>query len=190
MSDIDTLPYTPTERFNNVNTLYGNHFRFFLVNWPDVEFNTQSVSIPAITSGSPNFATPFASLPQVGDHLHYGTFDLVFLLDRTFQTYFSLYYWMRGYGKPHSYEEAKAFQDAMKTRVATNRPQLRELEKTRAVLTILQPDTNAPIAEIQYEDVFPTALGELTFETTQSQPSLLTGRVTFATSDFHINLTS
>ncbi len=190
MPDVDLIPYDPTQTFNNVNNLYSNHFRFTLLQWPDVSFDVQTVTVPNVTSHAPEYPNPFTVLPQTGDHLKYGTFDVVYLMDKQFKSYFSLYYWMRGYGFPHSYDEVTAFLDAQRARSHVARPQVRELEKTTAVLSILQPDTNSIIAEIVYDDVFPVALGELNFETNQSAPNVLTGRVTFVTSDFHVRLTS
>jgi len=189
-NDVDTIAYVPTPTFTNVNSLYGNHFKFTLLNWPDVTFDTQSITIPSVTAAMQQYPNPFVTLPQVGDHLHYGTFDVVYLMDKAFNTYFSLYYWIKGYGFPHSYDEIAAFRAAQAARTPNPRPQVRELEKTRALLSILQADTNSTVAEIQYEDVFPIAIGEVTFETTQSDAPLLTGRVTFATSDFHVVLKS
>jgi hypothetical protein len=189
MADDFNQPYQPEARHTNVNSLYGNHFRFDLESLPDVTFFVQSVSIPSVMSSVVDQPNPFVVLPQVGDHLKYNPFDVVYVIDSKFKNYFSLYYWLKGYGFPHSYEERAAFLDNRRNQVPNPRPQIRELDKTRAILSILQPDTNSTIATIHYFDVFPTAIGSVEFTTTDSEPPLLVSRVTFALSDFEIHLT-
>ena len=185
----DIQNYEPEIRHNNVNSLYGNHFRFDIEGFPDVSFFVQSVSVPSVISGTQNQPNPFTNIPQVGDHLKYNAFDVTFVVDAKMKNYFSIYYWMKGYGFPHQYEERLAFLNARRQQVANPRPQIRELDKTHAILSILQPDTNSVIAEIRYHEIFPTALGSLEFSTTDSEPPLLTSRVTFELSDFDIHLT-
>lgn len=189
MSENFNQEYLPDVRHNNVNSLYANHFRFELEGLPDMSFFAQQVTVPSVISGTQDQPNPFTALPQVGDHLKYSSFDVVYVIDAKFKNYFSLYYWMKGYGFPHSYDEVVQFQHTRRQQVANPRPQVRELEKTRAVLYILQPDTNSVIASVHYNDVFPTAIGSLEFTTQDGEPPLLTSRVTFCLSDFDIHLT-
>ena len=41
--------------------------------------------------------------------MNYGQFTVTYLVDASFKTYFSLYYWMKGYGFPHNFEEVTRF---------------------------------------------------------------------------------
>jgi hypothetical protein len=182
-------PYVPEQRHNNVNSLYNNHFKFDLEGLPDVTFYTQHVSVPSVLSGTMDAPNPLLALPQVGDHLKFSAFDIVFVIDAKFKNYYSLFYWMKGYGFPHDTDETLSFETTRRQQIANPRPVIREIQTTRALLSILQPDTSTIVATIHYSDVFPTSLGSLEFSTTDAEPQLLTARCTFVTSDFDIHLT-
>lgn len=177
------------QRFTNTNGLYGNHFRFHLDGLPHLTFFAQSVALPSVMSVSVDRGTPFTKIRETGDALNFGTFDVSYLIDAQFYTYFSLYYWLRGYGFPNSYEDIKQFQEQRKQRIMNPRPQFREVHKTNALLSILQPDTETTLVEIQYTDVFPVAIGELRFETTDGDAPQLHAAVTFACTMFDVVLT-
>lgn len=172
-------PYEPTARFTNTNYLYGNHFRFTVMGLPDLTYFVQSVSVPSLALSTTLRPTPFTEIKEVGDHVRHGDFNVTYLIDAGFQTYYSLYNWMNGYGFPHSYEEIKEFQAARRTRVPIPYPQRKDLEKTLAVLHILQPDTEAILVEMRFIDCFPAAIGSLEFSTMDSEPPIMKTSVTF-----------
>lgn len=123
---------------------------------------------------------------QTGDHLQYSTFDVSYLVDAKFKNYFSLYYWMKGYGFPHSFEEVVRFREKQRTVVGNVRATPVNLERTSAVLSVLLPDTSAIVAEILLEDVFPIALGPVDFRTTDLDNLALRATCTFSCSSFEI----
>jgi hypothetical protein len=178
--------YEPSTHFEHQNGLYGNHFRFVLEALPDLTFFAQSINIPGITIPVVPRANPFVKIPETGDHLDYGQFTVSYLIDGAFKTYQSLYWWIRGYGFPHSYEEVKAFRETRAKRIGNVRPQVKDLEKTLATLFVLQPDTEKIIAEVHYTDVFPTTLGEVEFSTTDGDAPVLKTVVSFAFTDFEL----
>lgn len=182
----DILTYEPTACFDNANGLYGNHFRFVIEALPDLTFFAQGVNLPSIIATAVNRPTPFIQVKEVGDHLTYSTFDVSYMIDASFKTYTSLLWWLQGYGFPHSYEDVRAFRETRAKRIAIPRPHVHDLEKTRATLYILQPDTDQIIVEVQFLDVFPTALGQLDFTTIDSEAPLLKATATFACTMFDV----
>jgi hypothetical protein len=182
-------PYEPSTRFEQQNGLYGNHFRFTLEALPDLTFFAQAITIPSITSGPVNRATPFTSIREVGDHLNYSNFTVSYLIDGAFKTYSSLYWWLKGYGFPHSYDEVLSFRETRAKRVAMPNPQVKDLEKTSASLLVLQPDTEKIIAEFQFIDVVPTGLSDLQFGTMEHDAPVLKATVTFECTAFELMLT-
>jgi hypothetical protein len=180
--------YVPTDRFQSVQNLLPNHFRFVIDALPDLSFFTQQVNLPDLMSGTPKQHTPFTTIPQVGDHLEFGSLSVSYMLDAAFKTYFSLFYWMRGYGFPRSYDDIANFITARKSRMGNPKPLLRDVVTTNAVLYITQPDTDSTVAEIQFSDVFPTQLSSLQFETGHGDEPLK-AQVTFSYTDFHVHLT-
>ena len=182
--------YVPTTRFENVATLLGNHFKFVIDGLPDLTFFAQSVTIPHIITGVAKRGNPFTDIPEVGDHLQFTPFSVGYLIDNSFKTYFSLFYWLKGYGFPTSYQDILDFNESRRRRLPNPKPIDREIQKTNATLTVLQPDNDSAVAEIFFEDVFPTALGEVAFHTTESEPLLLKTMVTFNYTDFQVKLTN
>lgn len=190
MSDTDNPQYEPSQRFENVTTLLGNHYRFVLDALPDLTFFVQSFTMPTVMAAVAQRPNPFTSIPEVGDHLTFGTFNVSYLVDNRFKTYFSLFYWLKGYGFPTSYQDILDFEAARMKQVPNPRPRPRELQKTNATLTVLQPDNDTAVAEVFFYDVFPSALGELAFETVESKPAMLKTLATFHYTDFNIRLTN
>ena len=188
MNDLSQDAYVPSIRPTNVNTLLSNHFKFTLEALPDLTFFAQSFNVPAVTGVAVPRETPFRRINEVADHLTFGSFDVSYKVDAAFKTYYSLYWWMCGYGFPRSYEEVAAFRAARAERTANPRPLIRELEKTTATLYVLQPDTNSTVVTIRFEDVFPITLGELRFESTDSEPLEVKCQVTFACNGFDVIL--
>lgn len=186
--DLSQAEYAPRLTQNNVGTLLNNHFKFVLEGLPDLTFFAQSIQIPLVQSTEVVRGTPFRHIKETGDHLTYSSFDVTFKVDLALKTYYSIYWWMCGYGFPRSYNEIKEFRAARASRIANPRPVVHELEKTTASVYLLAPDTNATIATFRFEDVFPIALGEMQFESTDSEPLEVKTRVTFATNGFDIIL--
>lgn len=182
-------PYEPSNRFEQQNGLYGNHFRFVLEHLPDLTFFAQSISVPSITSGPVNRPNPFTSIREVGDHLNYSNFTVSYLIDGSFKTYASLYWWLKGYGFPHSYDEVKQFRETRAKRLGMPRPQVKDIERTSAILFVLQPDTEKVIAEYHFIDVVPTGLSDLQFDTTSSDATVLKATATFECTAFELVLT-
>ena len=182
--------YDPTRSHQETNTLYGNHYRFAIERLPDLTFFVQSVSTPNVSGAVAGQANPYAVINHPGDHLTYGTFTVTYMVDASFKTYFSLYYWMKGYGFPHDFDEVKRFRAKQ---LANDRvsPQAQpiELEKTTALITILTPDTASIVAEINITDVFPTELTCLELASTNTDAPVLTATATFSCSTFDVTLT-
>jgi len=182
--------YDPTRSHQTTNTLYGNHYRFAIERLPDLTFFVQSVSSPTVSGGVAAQTNPFAVINHPGERLTYGTFNVTYMVDASFKTYFSLYYWMKGYGFPHDFDEVKRFRakQLLNKRVSPHAQPI-DLEKTTALITILTPDTASIIAEINIDDVFPTELTSLDFTSTNAEAPVLTTTATFSCSTFDVTLT-
>lgn len=180
--------YQPSGRFDNVNTLLNNHFKFVIASLPDVTFFAQSIEIPPVSIAAVRRPSPFSAIAEVGDMFRFDPFNVSYAIDNHFKTYFSLFYWMKGYGFPQSYDDIAEFKSFRERQLANPAPKRREIEKTNATLYILQPDTDQTLAEVRYEDVFPSAIGPVTFSTTTGQPEMARTIATFTYTDFDVVL--
>jgi len=180
--------YQPTKRFENQNLLYGNHFRFNMEALPDLSFYAQDCTVPMLSVPPAKTPNPFTVIPQVGDHIEFGTFEVVFLVDAQFKTYFSLYYWLRGYAFPHSYDDLQGFARFRRQQLGNPHPAQPDIFKTHGVVLLLKPDTDTTLAEIEFTDIFPTALSGFRLTTTASEPPQVSVTATFAYTTFDIHL--
>ena len=182
--------YDPTRSHQETNTLYGNHYRFAIERLPDLTFFVQSVATPNVTGAVSGQVNPFAVINHPAERLTYGTFTVTYMVDASFKTYFSLYYWMKGYGFPHNFDEVKRFRAKQLTdrRIGPHTKPI-DLEKTTASISILTPDTASIVAEINMEEIFPTELSSLEFTSTNTEAPVLTTTATFSCSTFDVTLT-
>jgi hypothetical protein len=180
--------YDPSVRFTNTNFLLSNHFRFIITDLPDLTFYVQSVQLPDVSSITSNRPNPFTTIPEVGDHLNFSPLQITYLVDTQFKTYFSLFWWLSGYGHPTSYDDILNFNASRAARLPNPRPTPREIQKTTGMLSILRPDTDSSLADILFTDLFPTALGQLAFTTTSGEPVKLTSQATFHYTTFDVRL--
>ena len=182
--------YDPTRSHQTTNMLYANHYRFAIERLPDLTFFVQSVSSPNVSGSAQTQETPFTFAHHPTSRLNYGDISVTYLVDASFKTYFSLYYWMKGYGFPHDFDEVKRFRAKQLTNNRVSpRAQVIDLEKTTASISILTPDTASIVAEINIEEVFPVELAQLEFASTEADSTILTTRATFSCSTFDVTLT-
>ena len=182
--------YDPTRSHQTTNTLYGNHYRFSIERLPDLTFFVQSVSSPSVSGSAQTQETPFTFAHHPTSRLNYGDISVTYLVDASFKTYFSLYYWMKGYGFPHDFDEVKRFRaKQLSNRRVAPRAAPVELEKTTASISILTPDTASIVAKIDIEEVFPVQLSGLDFTSTNVDSPVLTTTATFSCSTFDVTLT-
>lgn len=178
--------YEPSVLQQNTNGLYANHFRFRIERLPDLSFFVQTVRTPSVSSTQVLQTNPFSTVHHVGDHLQYSTFEITYLVDARCKNYFSLYYWMKGYGFPHSFEEVVAFREHQRQLMGNVRARPTEIERTTGLLQIITPDTGSLVAEFHLDDIFPTELSPLAFETTSAEAPLLITSATFSCSNFEL----
>lgn len=110
--------------------------------------------------------TPFKTLKFAGDKLDHSSFTLTIRVDENMVSYNEIYNWMVALTKNESYS------------------QFAQLESSEfglysdASLIILNSRQN-PALEVTLKDVFPTSLGEIRFDTTQSSINYVTCDITF-----------
>jgi len=180
--------YTPSLSLGSTNVLYANHYKFHIERLPDLSKFVQAVTAPTVTGSAVGQPNPFVAIQHPGEILSYGTFQATYQIDAQFKTYFSLYYWLKGYGFPHSFDEVVNFRAQQVRLMGNTRLPAIAVEKTNATISIVTPDTGGVVAEILIQDVFPTDLSGLQFTSTDTDAAVLTATVTFACTAFDLRL--
>lgn len=157
----------------NINPLSPNGFLFNISKLPNLSFFCQSVNLPGITLGAPEFGNPFNVAPIPGETLTYDQLQVQFLVDEQMANYQSIYNWIVALGFPESYDQYVTF-------VAGDTNNYSELAKnySDATLQILTAN-NQTAKQIQFYDMFPVSIDSLQFSGSNSDVQYLIGNATF-----------
>jgi hypothetical protein len=161
-----------TEIPNNRNFLSPIGFRFAIKKTPNVNYFVQAASVPSLTLGVANVPTPFVKLPLPGDHLQFGTFSITFRVDEEMRNYMELFNWMTALGKPQSFDQYRTLANQAV-------PGTGEGIYSDAILTVLSSAKNPQIV-VNYRNIFPTDLSQLTFSATEDSINYVECTATFA----------
>ena len=158
---------------DNITPLSPNGFMFNISKLPNMSFFCQSVNIPGITLGDPEFANPFATQPIPGEHLTYDQLTVQFLVDSEMQNYKSLYNWIIALGFPQSYQQYINF-------AGTDTTNYSELAKNYSDGTLQILAGNNQVSQtLQFIDMFPITIESLMFASTNTDVQYLVGQATF-----------
>lgn len=157
----------------NINPLSPNGYMFSISKLPSISFFCQSVNIPGITLGAPEFGNPFNVAPIPGETLTYDQLTVQFLVDENMENYRAIYNWIIALGFPESYQQYTTF-------VSGDTTNYSELARnySDASLQILSGSNNIA-AQIQFNDMFPISLDSLQFAGTNTDVQYLVGNATF-----------
>ena len=159
---------------SNINPLSPNGFMFTIQKLPELNFFAQSVNLPGITLGSPEYGNPFQVQPIPGESLTYDQLTVQFLIDENMTNYQAIYNWIVALGFPNDYEQYTTFVSednrGITSELATN--------YSDATLQILSGN-NQVVKTVQFVDLFPIALDSLQFAGTNTDVQYLIGNATF-----------
>jgi len=159
-----------TNQPDNINFLSPLGFRFTLSRAPNLNFFVTDVNIPSLTLGFIETPTPFKILEFPGDRLDYGDLSVTFRVDEDFQNYLEIHNWIRALGFPNSFGEYKKLTDAQ--------PGKKDTVYSDATLVVMN-SAMIPNIEVKFEDIFPIAIGDINFTTTDSDVNYVTNTVSF-----------
>lgn len=144
------LDHNPTER----NFLSPNNFKFLLRRAPTLEFFVQKVNLPGVSSAPAIQASPFITRPMSGGPLEYDPLNVVFKVSENLSNYLEIYNWLHGSTHSTNLDEygRLKYQASMSPKGLTS----------DIILTILN-SSKEPNFDIIYHNAFPTALGEIEF---------------------------
>ena len=161
-------------------------FRFKCSKLPTVEFFCQTANIPGISLGQATVDTPLKSIPFPGDELSYQDLGISFLVDENLNNYKEIHDWLVGLGAPQNHNQFSTLRDTGTDRFpgqTTNSPNNNAVPDggtySDATLTILNSKNIAKV-EIRFHNIFPTALGSLSYDVQASDVNYLQASVDFS----------
>ena len=156
---------------NNRNPLQPSGFEFVADRrrLSNITFFAQSISHPSsVTNAAEVPYRDYVSVPNIGDKIQYGPLSVQVLLDEDMQSYQEIIDWM----EYNIYNEDPG--------VADENSHFADL-----TLNILS-SKNTLIQRIQYQDAFPTDIGEINMMSSVSGTQVITFPVTFRLTKFKI----
>ena len=163
----------------NLNLLSPLGFKFQIRKLPDVNYFLQRVTLPQITLPEVSQPTPFTVNHHPGDHIDYGYLDIVFKVDEDLNNYRQIHSWVRGLGFPTEFQE---YQDLV------NRTEFVGAGIKSDATLIITTDLKNPNIDVNFQDCFPTSLGALEMNTTDSTVQYITCGARFAYTLFDVEL--
>ena len=163
-------------------------FKFGIHQLPKVEYFVTACTLPSITLDTTELASPYKNIPITGDKLTYGPLEVTFIVDEYLENYSSLHNWITGIGFPQNREQFSKFRD-----VTSNTPAVASSKPTSDTVGSATPDRamysdgylmvlsnkNNPIVQIDFQDMFPTDLGSLSYDQGGTDSEIFTMTVSF-----------
>ena len=153
----------------NKNFLSPLGFKFSLTRAPNLNFNIQDVRIPGINLSQAESPTPFVAIP-IASHITYSPLSVSFRVSEDLDDYLEIHNWLVGLGAPESFDQYKALKA-----VEPGNPQT-----VYSDITLLITNSSMrPNIKINFIDAFPINLGDLQFNTTDTDVNYMQCTVDF-----------
>lgn len=165
----------------DLNFLSPNGFMLSIDRTPKVSFYTQEVNLPGLSIASLDTPTALSSISIPSDKLNFEPLVFTFIVDEQMENWLELFRWMRGLGHPESYEQYTT---------ENNRSfrQMAELERNYSDVTLqVLGSNNLPVRTFRFVDCFPTSIGGITFNSTNTDVQYATATVTLEYSYFKLD---
>ena len=166
-----------TSQPDNINFLSPLGFRFTLKRAPNLNFFTTDVNIPSMTLGFIDYPTPFKIIELPGDKLDFGDLQVTFKVDEDFANYFEIYNWILALGFPDDFNQYK--------QVSSAKPGTQDTLFSDGTLIIMN-SSMMPNIEVKFQDLFPVAIGDINFTSTDPDVNYVTNTVTFKYKRFFV----
>lgn len=163
---------------SNLNFLSPLGFKFVIHKTPNVDYMVQAVNVPSVQIGVFNQENPFVRIPRPGDHLNFGPLSIVFKIDERMLNYTELHNWFTAIGFPDNFGQAQSvygsnyFEQNLKDRTGKG-------AYSNALLSVLDSNMTA-IAAINFYDMFPIGISEITFDSRNPSVNYMEATCTFA----------
>ena len=155
----------------DINFLSPLGYKFTISKLPNLEYFVQSFNVPQIgLNETRDIQTPFNKIIVPGDHLTWNQFSVTFKIDEDMYSYFELYDWMVGIGKPDNFGQYAALANAGKT--------TGQGVQVDADLVILNGTMN-PNIKLTFYDIIPVTLSGFKFDSTLTNVDYITASASF-----------
>lgn len=172
-----------TRNPSNVDLLQSTKFRVVFDRLPGVTYFCQTANLPGVSLTEIPVPTPFVELYYPGEKIIYDTFNITFLVDEDLRAWTELHDWIRGITFPTGFEEyVNLARSSPSTNIRSTFGQKPPPYST-GIMTVYT-NKNNPNFRIKLIDLFPTNVGSLMFNVSDTAENIVTADATFRFSYF------
>lgn len=172
---------TPSfHQLENRNYLFPTGFYFTVVRAPKVGFFGTQINVPSIDLPEAIQATYLKDIPRAGDKMNFQDLTLTFMVDEDLVNFMEIQNWMRGLGYPESLDEIYEWQRK------TNDYDYPNSYRNEGSLNLYSDATlliynsqQVPHMKVTFEDVWPSNLTLLQFDSQLTTEQPIKASVTF-----------
>ena len=160
---------------SNPNMLQGNKFQLNFSRAPNLQYFSQTITLPGISTSEIPVQNPFVELYAPGEKAIYDTLNITFLVDAEMTGWLEVHDWLRGLTFPTNYGEYRNLsqQNKFTTTADSKTPQYAD-----ASVTILSA-SNKPYFKFTFFDLFPISIGGFMLSSTDTPETIITSDATF-----------
>ena len=162
----------------NTNPLQATKYLLTFDRIGAVQYFCQSVNIPGVSVGQAPINFPSVDVYSPGNKIAYNNLNVNFLIDEGLVGWQNLYDWFRSFASPDGTDERN-----LKTALQNQYNKNDKRQYSDATLTVLN-NLNNPIIRVQFTNVFPVSLSDITFDTRMSADDIMTSDCTFVYDQF------
>ena len=159
-------------QLTNRNFLSPAAFQFTITKEPKVSFFCTTATIPDISFETTVQPSYLKDIDVPGEKIQYGDLIVRFLVDEDLKNYMAIHNWLTGLGYP---ETTKDFKDET---TGDDGSRDMNLQFSDGSLTILNSNYRTS-AVVKFNDMFPTSLSSLEFDTAVTDIQYFTADATF-----------
>jgi hypothetical protein len=170
----------PLSEIQNRNFQSPLNFEFKIDRLTDFNYFIQKINVPSLTIPSSSGAggNPFTKITYPGDHIEFGELSIDFKIDEGLRTWFDIYSWIQGLGFPEKFEQYGKILDIDGN--DNNSININDKNNLYGQGTLLiNSSQNNPLVRINFINIYPTSLSELSFDTRETDVNFVTSTVSF-----------
>lgn len=171
-----------SNQISNRNFLSPIGFQFTLEKKPKVDFFCNSANLPGINLGVAMQPTYLKDIPIPGDKPTYDDFSIKFMIDEDMVNYLEVHNWITQFGYPRDLGQYQQLLNEDKNSPGTQTA----ISGMSDGSLIIYSSTYRPNIRVDFRDLFPTSLGQIQFDSTQTDVNYVTAEVVFKYTHYEI----
>jgi len=159
----------------NPNSIQPNKFTLNFPRAPNLQYFSQTISLPGISTSEIPVYNPFVELYAPGEKTIYDVLNITFIVDAEMLAWLEVHDWLRAMTFPTEYAE---YQNLGKLSQFTTTQASPTPQYADGSVTILSA-SNVPYYRFNFKDLFPISISGFILSSTDTPESIVTADATF-----------